>query len=479
MIPECFPYQAKAIRFSCSVRNSYQALDMGLGKTRIALEWAMADDSGVLVVAPKRAIFLTWPDEIEKWIPGTSYRVIHGPDKSLRPSAKFLITNYETLKWLYEELFKLYKAKKKMPFKKLIIDEGSMVKSHRTKRFKLLQDMRHLFTGGIIILSGTPATKGLPYLWSQYFILDGGKRLGGSYNKFIQSYFDYVDRSGQVMTPRNEQERHRAKLAIKSPEHEARIHKLISDITYRIDGSEHLDLPDLVYNTIDVELPSHVKKMINDFKKHKVQQFGENKASASFAAAVTGKIRQMTQGCIYTDYEEGMPKPKGPRKYERLHSVKLDALKSIVEEASGQGILCAIQYRFELDIILEAFPGTPAIVGGKKEEESMDAIRAWNKGELPLMLCHPQSLSHSVNLQTGSHILVYYGIPWSLEQYLQLNKRLHRTGQRNTVIIHHILAKNSVDTFVMQALKENKSIEDALLEFLLKTTEARDLSYEE
>lgn len=469
IIPALFSYQARALEFSKAQLNTYQALDMGLGKTRIALEWAMQDDEKVLVVAPKRSIFITWPDEIEKWCPAQSYRILHGPDKTLRPSAKFLITNFESLTWLYNELYKLYKAKKPMPFKRLILDEGSMVKSHRTKRFKLLKDLRHLFTKGIIILSGTPATKGLSYLWSQYFLLDGGKRLGSSYNKFISTYFKYVDRAGNDVIPRSEQEKYKAKLVIISPTHEATIHKVISDITFRIDGSEYLDLPDLVYNNIYVDLPQHIKDMIKDFIKHKVKSFGDQKVTAAFAAAVRNKIRQIVQGCIYLDYEDDIPQ-KGPRKYKRLHSVKLDALKSLVEESAGQGILCAIQYRFELDIILEVFPNTPVIAGKSKDHETFEIIRAWNRGEVPLLLCHPQALSHSVNLQSGSHILVYYGIPWSLEQYLQLNKRLHRTGQKNTVVIHHIIAKRSVDEYVMAALRENKDIEEALLDYLLNSS---------
>ena len=330
-----------------------------------------------------------------------------------------------------------------------------------------------------MILSGTPSTNGLKYLWPQYYILDGGKRLGGSYEKFIKEYFKYVDRAGNDYTPKDFKDKQRSRIVIKSEEHEAKIHKLVGDITYRIDGSEHLNLPPLIYNNIDVVLPPHVTKMMKDFRRKKVHEFESGKiATAAFAAASSMKLRQMIQGCIYTDEEEGKEKPKGPRHYERLHDTKLQVLKALVEEAAGQGILCAIQFKFELDMILEAFPGTPAIVGGVKDADVMTYIRAWNRGKIPLMLCHPASLSHSVNLQTGSHILVYYGIPWSLERYLQLNKRLHRTGQLNTVIIHHIVAKGTEDEAVLGALRENKSIEDALLDFLLKNTEERDKHYE-
>lgn len=459
-------YQEKAIAFSCGLPTSYQALDMGLGKTRIALEWSKTKPCRILVVAPLRAIYSTWPDEIQKWTPEMDYVIMHGPTKSLRPYAKFFIINYEGLEWLYKELFKLYKAKKPLPFAACIIDEGSMIKSHRTKRFKLFKDLRHIFTQGILALGGTPAPNKLIDLWAQIFILDGGKRFGQHFNKYRSEYFESYDRTGRVRVPQSALEAEKMRWRIKSPEHEQRIHSKVSDIMYRLDGADYLNLPDITYNIIPVTIPRSVKDQMRTLTKKSVLELGDHTITVEFAAALGMKLWQMTQGGIYLDEQHN---------YQKLHEAKLDVLKSLVEEANGQGILCAIQFRFELDMIRKAFPDVPAIVGGTKQEDFMKLLRQWNAGEIPLLLCHPASLSHSVNMQQGSHILLWYSLTRSLEHYLQLNKRLHRQGQQHGVIIHHLVATGTIDEVTYDALVEKKDIQEALLDYLRDITNERDI----
>lgn len=464
------PYQQSALNFSLSKRNSYQALDMGLGKTRIALEWAKQKQGRVLILAPYRTIYTTWPDEIKKWTPGMDHRVLHDYGKTIRPYTKLMIINYQGLDWLYKELYRLFKEKKPMPFTSLVIDEGSMVKSHRTKRFKVLKDLRHLCTEGILILSGTPAPNKLLDLWSQVFLLDGGKRLGTSFNGYRTKYFEPHNSWGAVVIPKSVQEAEKARWYLKKPEYEQEIYDKIKDLMYRLDGSDYLNLPSITYNTITVQLPESVKQQMKVLTSKKVLKVEEEKITVEFAAALSMKLRQMTQGAIY------FPKAEEEKiqRYKILHKAKLEVLKSLVEEANGQGILCAIQFKFELDMIRSVFPDAPAIVGGSKDDFT-DVLIEWNKGNIPLLICHPASLAYGVNMQAGSHILLWYSLTWSLEHYLQLNKRLHRQGQRFGVIVHHLIAEGTIDEVVLKALIEKQDIQQALLDYLKEETNRREI----
>ena len=195
------PYQEKALAFSKSRVCSYQALDMGLGKTLIALQWSKERLGSTLVIAPLSGVDITWPDEILKWVPDQSFTILHGPEKLERllgPTKKYYIINYDGLPWLFKNLVEIFKAKKPMPFRSMIIDEGSMLKSHRTKRFKVMKQVKDLCNQGIMILSGTPAPNALLNLWSQYYILDGGQRLGKTYGAFQDEFFTQKDMAGRV-----------------------------------------------------------------------------------------------------------------------------------------------------------------------------------------------------------------------------------------------------------------------------------------
>ena len=238
------------------------------------------------------------------------------------------------------------------------------------------------------------------------------------------------------------------------------IYKRIEDITYRLDGDDYLNLPEITYNTIPIVLPKEHMVQYKILKKKAIVELEENTVAATFAAALSMKLRQFVQGAMYID-------DKG--NYEKVHEEKVRALKELMEESDGQGILCAIQFKFEVDMIRKYFPDAPLIAGKRKGEEQADkveTIRKWNRGEIPLLLCHPASLSHSVNMQYGSHLLLWYSIPWSLEQYLQLNKRLHRQGQKNAVIIHHLVARGTIDELIMKALLDKNTSQQALLDYL-------------
>ncbi len=452
-------YQHAAIEFSLRNPASYLALDMGLGKTAIALTWlkrlnqlatSKSTETRVnaLVLAPLRTIHSTWPEEIQKWTPDLSYTILHGPDKTanLGKDVNIYLMNYEGLPWLLPALKQYFKLTKGIPFRALIIDEGSMVKSASTKRFKILgRTLSKVFPKWKLILSGTPAPNSLLDLWAQYFILDQGERLGPTITGYKSTYFYQVDFKGFVWSIR--------------PGVSQTIYKKISDITYRLDAADHLSLPDRIDNAIKLKLKPKEAKQYAKLEKEFFLELEQNVTFEAFnSAALSMKLRQFIQGALYTDLKT--------RAFKVVHEVKLNALKELLETSSGQGILCAIQFRFELDLIHKIMPGAPVIAGGISARTAAQHIRNWNAGKIPLLICHPASLSHGVNLQSGGHIILWYGLPWSLEQYLQLNARLHRQGQKEIVIVNHFILEDTLDEKVIKALKAKFKTQRELLEYL-------------
>jgi len=420
---------------------------MGTGKTRISLEWSKDKvKDGILVIAPLKAIYTTWPDEIEKW--GFPYKhvLLHGPEKAvnLKLKADVYLINFEAITWLFDTLKEQFKVTKKLPFRHLIIDEGSKIKDPSTKRFKALKVLRDIFFSHII-LSGTPNPNTLLNLWSQYFILDGGERLFKSYSKFKTAYFMPLDYKQFTWD-------------IRSKEHEQMIFDKVKDITFRLDATDYLDLPEVSYITTKLELPQKLRDQYKKLEKDFFISLDESTSVEAFSAATLSmKLRQFIQGGMYTD-------DKGT--YMKIHSEKLDKLVEMVEDADGQGILCPIQFKFELELIRKAYPKVPAIVGGVNMKEATKHIRDWNEKKLPLLLCHPASLSHAVNMQHGSHIIVWYALPWSAEQYLQLNKRVDRNGQKHPVMIYHLCMTNTVDVGIMRALRSKIQNQKKFLDFI-------------
>ena len=443
-------YQRDAGKFVLDKKACYLALDMGLGKTAISLAASQKIipiiKSGVLIVAPLRGMYLTWPDECAKWTPTLSYAVLHGADKKnkLKEKKNLYFINYDGLPWLFEALRDVFKTTKTLPFRALVLDEGSMVKSSRTKRFKILKKLLKVFPEYRWILSGTPAPNSLADLWSQYYLLDEGNRLGHSFSGFRSKYFTQVDKQGFVW-------------AIK-PGSADEIHSVVADITYRLDAADHLELPERIDNIIKVPLNTQQRAQYLKLEKEFFLALDGVEVEVFNKATLSMKLRQFLQGALYIDDKKN---------YEIVHEEKLKVLKELVETANGQGILCAIQFRFELDIICKAFPGTPFIAGGTSSEKATKYMRAWNRGEIPLLLCHPASLSHSVNIQAGSHIIVWYGLTWSHEQFQQLNARLIRYGQKSPfVIVHHLVIEKSVDERMLAVLKRKFATQKDFLDFL-------------
>jgi len=458
-------YQERALAFALEKECSYLALKMGLGKTAISLYWAkevLTTAKGILVVAPLRAITTTWPDEIAKWQPQLTYTILHGTkkDAAYEKKSDLYIINFEGLPWLFKKLKQSFKLTKKVPMRAAIIDEGSMIKSPSTKRFKIIRKIKDIFPTYRMILSGTPSPNSLLDLWSQYFFLDDGRRLGKVFSHFRQEHFKTVDRDGFVWVINKGADKI--------------IHKQVGDITFSLDEKEHIKLPKRIDNVISVNLTPKQRKEYENLQEMFFDNLPGVMNDPLGAITLAAKMRQYLQGAIYTGVrihknqfldKDGKVVKNNP--YTIVHKEKLNVLKSLVEEANGQGILCAIQFRFELDMIHSVYPKAPVIAGGVKPAEATKYIRDWNKGKVPLLLCHPASLSHSVNLQTGSHIILWYGMPWSLEQYLQLNARLHRQGQTKNVIVHHLIVKNSTDERVVKALKYKHKNQREFLQYII------------
>jgi len=439
-------YQRRATNFALQKKSSYMMVDIGLGKTAIALKTAEQAGLPVMVWAPLRVAYMTWPDEIKKWVPQMTYTIMHGDLKNATLNLKrdIYILNYEGLPWFYE-MARQGKFKLRKFF--MVWDEASMLKDHRTKRWKTFADkMYPIYSKFRMHLSATPATEGLPGLWSQYYLLDNGKRLGQNYYSFFNKYFNQ-DQYTKRIYPK--------------PFTEDQIHKRISDITFRLDAKDYKMFKDPVYTVSRISLNQKLREQYDELEKELLLEFAEEDilVEAATAESLSSKLQQLVQGALY--YNDA----KGNRKVRYLHYLKADALKELVETAQGDPILCPIQFRFEYDMICKVFKkDIPIIAGQTNAAQSVAYARQWNRGNLPLLLCHPRSLRYGLNLQEVGHLIIWYGLPWSLEDYIQLNGRLARSGQKKVVTINHLVMRDTIDETIVNVLRNKNATQQDLLD---------------
>jgi len=418
-------------------------LDMGLGKTVITLTsiWLLLYDyfefSKVLVIAPLRVAQDTWSKECEKWdhLKGLRLSKVLGTVKerkaALHKSADIYIINRENVEWLCENY--------KFDFDMIIIDELSSFKSPTAKRFKALRKVRPKVKR-IIGLTGTPAPNSLMDLWSEINLLDMGERLGRFITGYRSEYFVPDKRNQQVIfsyKPRASAEE--------------KIYKKISDICVSMKACDYLKMPERIDNIVEVQLSDEEKELYEKLEKEMLLPFSDGDIDAVNAAALSNKLLQMANGAVYDEF-------KGVKK---IHNRKLEVLEDLIEAANGKPVLIFYAYKHDKERIEEKFKVT--------EIQSSSDITKWNKGEIPIAIAHPASTGHGLNLQAGGSTVIWFGITWSLELYQQANARLWRQGQKETVVIHHIVSKGTVDENVMKAL-ENK---DAGQEALLQAVKAR------
>jgi SNF2 family DNA or RNA helicase len=433
-------YQTYATNFILQHPISAIFLDMGLGKSAITLTaiFDLALDSflvrKVLVIAPLRVARDTWPTEIEKWdhLKGLTYSVAVGTEQerrfALMQNVDVYIINRENVDWLVN------KSGLPFDFDMVVVDELSSFKAYSSKRFKALRRVRPKVKR-IVGLTGTPSGNGLMDVWAEIGILDMGQRLG----RFITHY------RNKFFTPEK-----RNQLVVFSykplPGAEDEIYRLISDITISMKNTDYIKLPELVMNEIPVWLSEKEQKVYDTMKRDLILSLEGRDIDAANAAALSGKLLQMANGAVY-DENGGVA---------HLHDRKLDALEDIIEAANGKPVLVAYWFKHDLERILNRFPAVKL--------DSAASIRRWNDGKIPLAVIHPASAGHGLNLQAGGSTLVWFGLTWSLELYQQTNARLWRQGQKDTVVIHHIITKGTIDEDVIRALKRKDKVQTALID---------------
>lgn len=432
-------YQQYAIDFIKNNEVAAILLDMGLGKTSITLTavndliFDSFEVSKVLVIAPLRVARDTWPSEIKKWdhLKHLRYSVVVGSESerlaALRKEADIYIINRENVDWLVN------KSRVSFDFDMVVIDELSSFKSHQSKRFKSLLKVRP-FIKRIVGLTGTPSSNGLMDLWAQFRILDMGKRLGRYITHYRSAYFLPDKRSAdRIFTYKP------------ADGAEQMIYNRISDITISMKSADYLKLPECIINEVPVFMDTKEKAIYETFKEDMVAKIKDEEIDAANAAVLSGKLLQMANGCIYDEDKKAI----------KIHDRKLDALEDLIESANGKPLLVAYWFQHDLARIMERF--------SVREIKTSKDIEDWNQGRIPLAVIHPASAGHGLNLQTGGSTLVWFGLTWSLELYQQCNARLHRQGQTDTVVIHHIIAKGTIDEDVMAALQRKEKIQNALI----------------
>ncbi len=446
MIYEPHDYQTYATEFIEAKPISALLLDMGLGKTVITLTalndllFDSFDAHKVLIIGPLRVARDTWPAEIEKWshLENLKSSLAVGSEetriRALRAKADIYIINRENLEWLVD------KSGVPFDFDTVVIDELSSFKNYRSIRFKALNKVR-MRINRIVGLTGTPASNGLMDLWAEFRILDYGKRLGRFITHYRETYFRPDKTNGQVI------------FSYKPlPGAEEAIYKQISDITISMKATDHIRMPELVSNTYKVELSEKERKVYESLKDEMTLDIDKDEITASNAAALSNKLLQLANGAIYTD-EKGV---------KEIHQRKLDALEDLIEAANGKPLLVAYWFKHDLSRIEERLKAK----GIEYEKlDSSSSISRWNEGEIAVGLIHPASAGHGLNLQSGGSTLVWFGLTWSLELYMQTIARLYRQGQKDkTVVVIHIIASNTIDEYVMQAISKKGKVQDSLIE---------------
>lgn len=432
-------YQAYSTDFIINHKAAGLFLEQGLGKTVITLTaiWILLydyfDATKVLVIAPLRVARDTWSRECEKWehLRGLSISKVLGSERerkmALYQKADIYVINRENVEWLIKN--------KEWDFDTVIIDELSSFKSPSSKRFRALKKVRHKIKR-IVGLTGTPAPNGLLDIWSQIYLLDGGERLGRTYSGYRSRYFHpqkYIN--GGIPTDYQINE-----------DAEEKIYEKISDICISMKALEYLKMPECIFNKVPIELDEKEMKLYRQLERDLLLPLDDSEVDAVNAAVLSNKLLQMAGGAVYDEFGD----------VKNIHDKKLDVLEDLIEAANGKPVLVYYGFKHERDRIKNRFD-----VG---EINTSEDIAKWNRGEMQIALCHPASTGHGLNLQDGGCTIIWFSMTWSLELYQQANARLWRQGQKQTVVIHHIIAKNTIDERVMIALENKDTSQAALIE---------------
>lgn len=421
-------------------------LDMGLGKTVITLTavneliYNRFEVGKVLVIAPKKVAETTWTNEAQKWEHLHNLRIsrvigtLAQRVRALNTPADVYVINRENVPWLVEY------DRNSWRFDMVVIDELSSFKSSKAQRFRSLCYVRQHIKR-LVGLTGTPASNGLIDLWAQIYLLDEGERLGKKITHFRTKYCDCNTHGGHFST-----------YAMK-PGAEESIRSAISDICISMKAEDYLQLPECTVVDVPVYMDKRTEKRYEEFEREMLLQIDENTLDAGTAAVLSGKLMQFANGAVYDENKNAV----------EVHSGKLDTLSELVEGLNGQHALIFYNFRHDLERILRHFEKSPLVIRELKTDQDQ---ADWNAGKIDLLLAHPASAGYGLNLQRGGHHVIWFGLNWSLELYEQANKRLHRQGQQERVIIHRLITQNTRDVDVADALAGKQDVQNALLEAL-------------
>lgn len=449
------PYQGLALDFISEHPRCALWAGMGMGKTTTALTMldnlTLAEDAPALVLAPLRVARSTWPTEAKKWRHLSNVEVMpvigSAQERHLnlfrglqRGNASVFTTNFDNLPWLVETL---KAANKKWPFRTVIADEATRLKSFRLKqggkRAAALGEVAHKHATRFVELTGTPSPNGLKDLWGQMWFIDAGKRLGRTYQAFSERWF----RMGydKVIKPVDFAK--------------DQIHAAIRDVCLTLDARDWFDIKEPIVTDIFVDLPRRARMIYSEFERKMFASIGEHEIEAFNAAALTIKCLQLANGAAYVEGSN--------TQWAEVHDEKLQALDSIVTEAAGMPVLVAYHFKSDLARLQKAFP-QGRVLDAKPSTEA-----AWNAGEIPILFAHPASAGHGLNLQDGGNILVYFGHWWSLEERMQIVERIGPTRQAQSghdrpVFVYNIIARDTVDEQVIDRVESKRDVQELLLE---------------
>lgn len=434
------PYQNKAVDFILNERRCMLALEMGLGKSVSTLT-AISDmldgftANKVLVIAPLRVANSVWAQETRLWSHLNHLRVsvCTGPEKARRAAlsvdADVYIINRENVPWLVQN----YGGK--WPFDTVVVDESSSFKNASAKRFKALRKVLPNIES-MVLLTGTPSPNGLLDLWAQMYLIDYGERLGRTLTGYKHRFFE-ADYWGRKFEPRIGADQ--------------KIHALLADKVIHMSAEDYLNMPDRIDLVETVSL-GKAEAGYKDFERTMLAELDDGKeVEAATAAVLANKLMQYANGAIYTDAHKN---------WSETHTAKLDALAEIVEDNPSETILVAYNYASDLERLRKRFPDARVL---DKKQETIDA---WNRGEIQMLLAHPASAGHGLNLQKGGALCVWFGLNWSLELYQQFNARLHRQGQDRPVRVVHIVGEDTIDQRVISVLRDKDATQKNLLNAL-------------
>ena len=435
-------YQDRAVDFIKDKQTVALFLDMGLGKTVSTLTAVsdLLDDYAVmkvLIIAPLRVANSVWHKEALEWehLKHLKFSLITGTAKQKETAlydkkAEIFVTNRESIPWLID---KIGKKKGAWDFDMLVFDESSSFKNSKSLRFrKIKTKLRE--TEYRVLLTGTPSPNGYMDLWSQFYLLDGGGRLGFNLSQYRNAYFT-SDFMGYKYTVK--------------PNAPETIQNRLKDITLSMGAEDYLELPDKITSVLDTPLPPNLMKEYRKFEKQMIMELGDEEITAMSAAALSNKLLQFASGAIYDENKS----------VHKIHELKFDTLDEIIEENPNDNLLIAYNYKHELDRLMVRYPD--AVVMDKEGK----AVDRWNNGEIKMLLAHPASAGHGLNLQHGGSLAVWFGFNWSLELYQQFNARLYRQGQTDVVRIMHI-AVGEIEHRLMRTLAQKNVTQTDLLKAL-------------